>query len=159
MKRLLITIVSVITAVVVILLIFLAYGSLNNRFYRVITVEGNSMSPTLWFGDLIRGHPTCRNPAGEHDCADDGKWKICHSPRRRVRPGWRHNHQRGCERGGRPFFARNGQNCRCVPFSPAGLRLSAALSFQSPGAFMGLNLPKSSESSIKNLKTITGVHP
>ena len=62
MKRLLITIVSVITAVVVILLIFLAYGSLNNRFYRVITVEGNSMSPTLWFGDLIVVTPPAGTP-------------------------------------------------------------------------------------------------
>lgn len=35
------------------LLIFLAYGSLPNRWYKVITIEGNSMSPTLRYGDLI----------------------------------------------------------------------------------------------------------
>lgn len=37
----------------VILLVFLAYGSIDNRWYRVITVDGNSMSPTLWVGDMI----------------------------------------------------------------------------------------------------------
>jgi len=35
------------------LLIFLAYGSVPNRWYKVITIEGNSMSPTLRYGDLI----------------------------------------------------------------------------------------------------------
>ena len=51
---------SILIITALVLLIFLAYGSVNNRFYRVITVEGNSMSPTLWFGDLIVVTP----PAG-----------------------------------------------------------------------------------------------
>jgi signal peptidase I len=45
--------ISAISTLLVILLVFLAYGSLGNRWYRVVTVEGNSMSPTLWFGDLM----------------------------------------------------------------------------------------------------------
>jgi signal peptidase I len=53
MKRILDQALSVILAFVVIILVFLAYGSINNRFYRVVVVEGNSMSPTLWFGDLM----------------------------------------------------------------------------------------------------------
>ena len=36
-----------------ILLLFLAYGSVDNRWYRVITGEGNSMSPTMHYGDLM----------------------------------------------------------------------------------------------------------
>lgn len=32
---------------------FLAYGSMENRWYRVVTIQGNSMSPTLWIGDMI----------------------------------------------------------------------------------------------------------
>jgi signal peptidase I len=38
---------------IILLSVFLAYGSINNRWYRVVTVEGNSMSPTLWYGDLM----------------------------------------------------------------------------------------------------------
>jgi signal peptidase I len=52
---------SLFATFLVILFIFLAYGSINNRFYRVITVEGNSMSPTLWFGDLILVTPPPEN--------------------------------------------------------------------------------------------------
>ncbi len=37
----------------VIFLVFLAFGSVNNRWYRVVTIEGDSMSPTLWIGDMI----------------------------------------------------------------------------------------------------------
>ena len=44
---------SSIFVLVVLLLIFLAYGSIENRWYRVVTVNGNSMSPTLWVGDMI----------------------------------------------------------------------------------------------------------
>ncbi len=36
-----------------ILLVFLAYGSIDNRWYRVVTIEGNSMAPTLWYGDMM----------------------------------------------------------------------------------------------------------
>ena len=60
MKKIFKTASSILIITSLVLLIFLAYGSLNNRFYRVITVEGNSMSPTLWFGDLIVVTP----PAG-----------------------------------------------------------------------------------------------
>ena len=34
-------------------MVFLAYGSIDNRWYRVVTINGNSMSPTLWYGDLM----------------------------------------------------------------------------------------------------------
>lgn len=36
-----------------IFLVVLAYGSIDNKFYRVIVIEGNSMSPTMKFGDLM----------------------------------------------------------------------------------------------------------
>ena len=36
-----------------IFLVVLAYGSIDNKFYRVIVIEGNSMSPTMRFGDLM----------------------------------------------------------------------------------------------------------
>jgi signal peptidase len=39
--------------VAILLLFFLAYGSIDNRWYRVITVEGNSMSPMMHYGDLM----------------------------------------------------------------------------------------------------------
>jgi signal peptidase I len=42
-------------------LLFLAYGTLNNRWYRVVAVEGGSMSPTLKFGDLIVVTPPTEN--------------------------------------------------------------------------------------------------
>ena len=42
-------------------LLLLAYGTLNNRWYRVIAVEGGSMSPTLNFGDLIVVTPPTKN--------------------------------------------------------------------------------------------------
>lgn len=38
---------------IILLLVFVAYGSIPNRWYKVITIEGNSMSPTLKYGDLI----------------------------------------------------------------------------------------------------------
>jgi signal peptidase len=44
---------SAASTLLIILLMFLAYGSVNNRWYRVVTVEGNSMSPTLKYGDLM----------------------------------------------------------------------------------------------------------
>jgi signal peptidase I len=53
MKDILGRIASLVMALVVIILILLAYGSINNRFYRVVTIDGNSMSPTFWFGDVI----------------------------------------------------------------------------------------------------------
>lgn len=37
----------------IVFLVLLAYGSINNKFYRVIVIEGNSMSPTMRFGDLM----------------------------------------------------------------------------------------------------------
>ncbi len=47
---------------VLIILLFLAYGSVNNRFYRVVTIEGESMAPTLRYGDMI-----VVTPPGETD--------------------------------------------------------------------------------------------
>lgn len=44
-----------------ILLVLLAYGSINNRWYRVITVEGNSMAPILRYGDMIVVTPPDEN--------------------------------------------------------------------------------------------------
>lgn len=46
-------VISFISSLLLILLIFLAYGSVNNAWYRVIAIDGNSMSPTLWYGDMI----------------------------------------------------------------------------------------------------------
>jgi signal peptidase I len=46
-------VVSALSTIFLILVIFLAYGSLENRWYRVVTVQGNSMAPTLWIGDLM----------------------------------------------------------------------------------------------------------
>jgi signal peptidase len=37
----------------IIFLVLLAYGSINNNFYRVVAIEGNSMAPTMHFGDLM----------------------------------------------------------------------------------------------------------
>lgn len=44
---------NVLMYAVLLLLIFVAYGSIPNRWYKVITIEGNSMAPTLRYGDLI----------------------------------------------------------------------------------------------------------
>lgn len=44
---------SALAGLLVVLLVLLAYGTLPNRFYRVVAIEGNSMSPTLRFGDLV----------------------------------------------------------------------------------------------------------
>jgi len=44
---------STLFTILLVLLVFLAYGSVNNRWYRVVTVEGNSMAPTLRYGDMI----------------------------------------------------------------------------------------------------------
>jgi signal peptidase I len=44
---------SAISTIALIILIFLAFGSVNNNLYRVITIDGNSMAPTLWIGDMI----------------------------------------------------------------------------------------------------------
>jgi len=44
---------SILFTMLIVLLVLLAYGSVDNRWYRVVTVHGNSMSPTLWYGDMI----------------------------------------------------------------------------------------------------------
>lgn len=44
---------SVLMYAVLLLLVFVAYGSIPNRWYKVITIEGSSMAPTLHYGDLI----------------------------------------------------------------------------------------------------------
>jgi len=44
---------SVLMYGIILLLVFIAYGSIPNRWYKVITIEGNSMSPTLKYGDLV----------------------------------------------------------------------------------------------------------
>jgi signal peptidase I len=53
MKKIVHIISTAFFAFFMILMIFLAYGSIDNRWYRVVTVKGNSMSPTLWIGDMI----------------------------------------------------------------------------------------------------------
>jgi signal peptidase I len=65
MKKILGQALNVLLILFVVCLVLLAYGSLDNRWYKVIAVEGNSMSPTLWFGDLIVLTPPKENiPAG-----------------------------------------------------------------------------------------------
>ena len=44
---------SLLSYVPILMLVLLAYGSVENRWYRVVTIDGNSMPPTLWYGDLI----------------------------------------------------------------------------------------------------------
>jgi signal peptidase len=44
---------SALFTLLTVLLVLLAYGSVGNRWYRVITVDGNSMAPTLRLGDLM----------------------------------------------------------------------------------------------------------
>lgn len=55
---------SVVLLVIIIILILLAYGTLNNRWYKVLAIDGNSMSPTIWFGDLIVITPPTSNIPG-----------------------------------------------------------------------------------------------
>lgn len=40
-------------AAVMVIMIFLGYGSINNRWYRVVTIDGNSMAPTFYLGDVM----------------------------------------------------------------------------------------------------------
>ncbi len=44
---------TVFLGLVMLAMIFLAYGTIANRFYRVITIDGNSMAPTFYYGDLV----------------------------------------------------------------------------------------------------------
>ncbi len=44
---------SVVLYLVLIVLFPLAYGTLNNRWYKVLLIDGNSMYPCLGFGDLV----------------------------------------------------------------------------------------------------------
>jgi len=53
MKKVLSQIGNGILIMLVIFLVLMAYGSVNNRWYKVVAVEGNSMSPTFKFGDVI----------------------------------------------------------------------------------------------------------
>ena len=65
MKRILGNAISVVLTIIVIFFVLLAYGTLNNRWYKVLAIDGNSMYPTLWFGDLIVITPPTQNiPAG-----------------------------------------------------------------------------------------------
>ena len=65
MKRVLSQIGNGILILLVILLVLLAYGSVNNRWYKVVAVEGNSMSPTFKFGDaIVLTPPTQHIPKG-----------------------------------------------------------------------------------------------
>ena len=61
MKKILDQVGNGILVMLVIFLVLLAYGSVNNRWYKVVAVEGNSMSPTLWFGDVIVLTPPTQN--------------------------------------------------------------------------------------------------
>jgi signal peptidase I len=42
-----------ILAGVMLLTVFLGYGSIANRWYRVVTIDGNSMAPALFYGDAM----------------------------------------------------------------------------------------------------------
>ena len=65
MKKTLGQVLNGVVILIACVLVLLAYGSLNNRGYRVITVEGNSMSPTFRFGDeLVITPPTATIPKG-----------------------------------------------------------------------------------------------
>lgn len=56
---------SVVLIFFIIILIPLAYGTLNNRWYKVLAIDGNSMYPTFGFGDLVViTPPTSFIPAG-----------------------------------------------------------------------------------------------
>lgn len=44
---------QVLLALLVLLLIFLAYGTINNRWYHTIAITGGSMAPTIAYGDAI----------------------------------------------------------------------------------------------------------
>ncbi len=56
---------SVVLIFLIIILAPLAYGTLNNRWYKVLAIDGNSMSPALEFGDLIVVTPPTETiPAG-----------------------------------------------------------------------------------------------
>jgi signal peptidase I len=44
---------SVVLIFLFLLLVPLAYGTLNNRWYKVLAIDGNSMYPALGFGDLV----------------------------------------------------------------------------------------------------------
>jgi len=66
MKKILNRVGDILLITVVVFLVFVAYGSINNRWYKVVVVEGNSMSPSLWFGDLIvLTPPTQHIPEGK----------------------------------------------------------------------------------------------
>jgi signal peptidase I len=64
MKKILGQVLKVVSTVLVIFIVLLAYGSFN-RWYKLITIDGNSMVPALWFGDIvIITRPTANIPAG-----------------------------------------------------------------------------------------------
>ena len=66
MKKILNRVGDILLITLVVFLVLVAYGSLNNRWYKVVVVEGNSMSPSLWFGDLIvLTPPTQHIPEGK----------------------------------------------------------------------------------------------
>jgi signal peptidase I len=44
---------KVVWTVALILVALVAYGLMDNRWYKVVAVEGNSMSPTFWAGDAV----------------------------------------------------------------------------------------------------------
>jgi signal peptidase I len=56
---------SVVLIFFLIVLVPLAYGTLNNRWYKILAIDGNSMYPSLGFGDLVVITPPTSNiPAG-----------------------------------------------------------------------------------------------
>jgi signal peptidase I len=52
-KRLLSNVVTAMLALVMVFTVLMAYGTIANRFYRVITIDGNSMAPTFHYGDQV----------------------------------------------------------------------------------------------------------
>ncbi len=53
LRRLLCRLAYTVLAVSVLFALFLGYGSIDNRWYRIVTVVGGSMEPTIWRGDMI----------------------------------------------------------------------------------------------------------
>ncbi len=52
-KRMLSSSGTALLGMVMLFTMFLAYGTVANRFYRVITIDGNSMVPTFYYGDQV----------------------------------------------------------------------------------------------------------
>ena len=65
MKKIINNVLTAALAVLVIYFLLIAYGTVNNPWYKVIAIDGGSMSPTIDFGDMVViTHATNSIPAG-----------------------------------------------------------------------------------------------